>query len=155
MTDSKHRKDAIKLLSTFSCTTRPPSRRKYCHVRDFLLTYIIIDNGSRSGYISNMTVKEFRNADVQSDELHVSARSQDSNYGWPCHVINYTLMRHLQIFVQKIRNNLDGIQHSDRDSVFSSRSGKKMVSSMINMQQNSFRINAINLDLERSILATL
>ena len=102
-----------------------------------------------------MTVKEFRNADVQSDELHVSARSQDSNYGWPCHVINYTLMRHLQIFVQKIRNNLDGIQHSDRDSVFSSHSGKKMVSSMISMQQNSFRINAINLDLERSILATL
>ena len=57
--NSQHRKEAIKLLSSLSCDARLPSRKDYCHVRDYLLTYVIIDNGSRTGCISNMTLKEF------------------------------------------------------------------------------------------------
>ena len=62
---SYHKKDAIKTLSTFTCTQSLPSRKEYCHVRDYLLTYVILDNASRSGCITNMTLGEYRKAEAQ------------------------------------------------------------------------------------------
>ena len=68
---SNLRKEALKLLSSLSSTYKEPSRREFCLVRDYLFTYVIFDNGSRSGCVANMTLKEFRKAEAQPNGYYI------------------------------------------------------------------------------------
>ena len=69
--------------------------------------------------------------------------------------INRELMRHFEIFVQKIRTKLDGIQCRDEDHVFSSWSSRQMATSMVSTQLSTFWKKAIGVDLERRVCPTL
>lgn len=155
---SDHRKEAIKLLSTFSCTEREPSRREFCLVRDYLLTYIILDNGSRSGCVANMILKEFRRAEAQSNGSYVISvmdHKTIASSGPAMLSINEAIMRHLRVFILKLRNKIQYMLSCDVNPVFPSWSGRRMDSSMVTTQLNTFWKNALGIDLERRICATL
>ena len=68
--NSDHTKEAIKILNWFQCHDIAPTRKQYCLARDFLITYSILDNASRSGCISNMLMKEYESVELQSDGDH-------------------------------------------------------------------------------------
>ena len=55
---SQHASESLKILSTFSSVQSSPSRKEFCHVRNYVLTYIILENASRPGCISSMTIRE-------------------------------------------------------------------------------------------------
>lgn len=69
--NSSYKDNIIKSLRSFACSDRLASRREYCLARDYLLTYTILDNATRSGCIANMTMKEFKNAEYQSDGSYI------------------------------------------------------------------------------------
>ena len=68
---SDHKKQAIKIFSRLSCAVAIPCRKEYGQVRDYLLTYILLDNASRSGCISNMTLNEYYKAEIQKDRSYI------------------------------------------------------------------------------------
>ena len=155
---SNLRKEAIKLLSSLSSTYKEPSRREFCLVRDYLLTYVIFDNGSRSGCVANMTLKEFRKAEAQPNGYYIISvmdHKTVATSGPAMLSINDVIMRHLRTFVMHVRNKIKYMRTGNTDPVFPSWSGKKMDSSMVTTQLNSFWKNALNIDLERSVSATL
>ena len=55
---SQHASESLKILSTFSSVQSSPSRKEFCHVRNYVLTYILLENASRPGCISSMTIRE-------------------------------------------------------------------------------------------------
>ena len=156
--NSPHQKQAINLLSQFSCNGKPINRKDYCHARDYLLTYIIMDNASRSGCISNMTLKEYQNAEVQDDGSYIISvmdHKTVATSGPAMLSITDVIMRHLNTFVNKIRNQIKDMLCSDSAPVFVSWSGKKMATSMVSTQLNTFWKNGVDVDFERRICATL
>ena len=54
----QHASESLKILSKFSSVRSSPSRKEFCHVRNYVLTYIILENASRPGCISSMTIRE-------------------------------------------------------------------------------------------------
>ena len=66
---SKHAEDAWRLLLKLVAIKSPPSRKEFCHVRDYILTYIILENASKPGCISNMTLAEYSRREYQNDNL--------------------------------------------------------------------------------------
>ena len=67
MDDSKHAEDARRLLSELVAIKLLPSRKEFCHVRDYILTYITLENASKPGCISNMTLAEYSRTEYQND----------------------------------------------------------------------------------------
>ena len=55
---SQHAWESLKILSKFSTIRSSPSRKEFCHVRNYFLIYIILENASRPGCISSMTIRE-------------------------------------------------------------------------------------------------
>ena len=155
---SNYKQEANKTLSSLSCTETIPSRKGYCLVTDYLLTYLILDNASRAGCISNMTISEFNNAELQADGsfiIAVKKHKTAATAGPAMLSLSDLLMRHLKLFVRRVRNRLTGIKSRKDDPVFASWSGKLMATSMIGTQLNRFWKIAVNIDIERRITSTL
>ena len=117
---SIHVSEAIKVLSKLVSVRGPPSRKEFCIVRDYLLTYIILENTFRPGCISNMTLKELERREIQSDGSYIISvlnHKTVATAGSAMLSINPDIMRHLIIYL-KIRNSLSGTSVADRDLVF-------------------------------------
>lgn len=100
--NSDHKKESIKILSSAACSRLPPSRRSYCHVRDYLITYIVLGKASRAGASSNMTMKEFDAQEVQPDgsyNVSVKDHKTAANAGPAMLSIEEVVMGHLRMFV--------------------------------------------------------
>ena len=63
----QHVSEALKILLKLSCVRSSPNRKEFCYVRDYVLTYIILENASRPGCISNMTMTELEKFEMQQD----------------------------------------------------------------------------------------
>ena len=64
-------REAVRLLGEYQEKgDAEPSQPKYTCIRDYLLTVICINNGSRSGALANMTLQEFER--VTLEETNVS-----------------------------------------------------------------------------------
>ena len=154
---SSHVSEAVKVISKLVSVRGPPSRKEFCIVRDYLLTYVILENASRPGCISNMTLKELERREIQSDGSYIVSvlnHKTVATAGPAMLSINPDIMRHLMIYL-KIRNSLPGISVEDRDPVFVSWSGRRMDSTMVTTQLNQFWKIAVNKDLSRAINPTL
>ena len=154
---SSHVSEAVKVISKLVSVRGPPSRKEFCIVRDYLLTYVILENASRPGCISNMTLKELERREIQSDGsciISVLNHKTVATAGPAMLSINPDIMRYLMIYL-KIRNSLAGISVEDRDPVFVSWSGRRMGSTMVTTQLNQFWKIAVNKDLSRAINPTL
>ena len=158
MDQSNHKKEAIKILSRFTYTPAIPSRKEYCHIRDYIITYIILDNASRSGCISNMTLAEYDKAEVQHDGSYIISMKKHktaATAGPAMLSIQDVIMRHLNVFVRKLRNRLPDISVTEKSPVFAGWSGKIMASSMVSGQLNTFWKTAVSIDLDQRVTATL
>ena len=154
---SSHVSEAVKVISKLVSVRGPPSRKEFCIVRDYLLTYVILENASRPGCISNMTLKELERREIQSDGSYIVSvlnHKTVATAGPAMLSINPDIMRHLMIYL-KIRNSLPGISVEDRDPVFVSWSGRRMDSTMVTTKLNQFWKIAVNKDLSRAINPTL
>ena len=153
---SQHVKSAINMLKLYNSTTHPPNRRDYCLCRDYLLTYLVLDNASRSGCISNMTMKEFNQIECQPDGSYIVTIIEHKTVatsGPAMLSIRHELMTHFQTYVQKLRNRLENIRHDEKAPVFTSWSGKTMATSMVSTQLNKFWQVAINVNFEHRVTA--
>ena len=123
-----------------------------------MLTYVLLENASRSGCISNMTMEEFHKSEAQPDGSYiitVKHHKTAATSGPAMLSLTDILMRHLQLFVEKVRNRLPEIRTTGTAPVFASWSGKMMATSMVSCQLSKFWKASINIDMERTITATL
>ena len=155
---SQHVKWAVKTLQIYKSSTHPPSRQDFCLCRDYILTYLILDNASRSGCIANMTMKEFNEIECQPDGSYIVTVMEHKTVvtsGPAMLSIRTDLMGHLKIFVCKVRDRLENIRTDDESPVFTSWSGKTMATSMVSTQLNKFWQCGINVNFEHRITTTL
>ena len=119
---SQHVSESLKILSKLFCVRSSPSRNEFCHVRDYVFTYIILENASRPGCISNMTMRGLEKTEMQQDGSYIIAvvyHKTIATAGPAMLSITPDLMRHLRIFhFVKIRNSLPGMPAGKKDPVF-------------------------------------
>ena len=154
---SDHQKGAIKTLTTFlSIASKTPTRKEFCLCRDYLITNIILDNASRSGCISNMTLKEFDNAEFQQSDCSsiIFVHEHKTSYNGPAMLsLSATLMEHLTVFVEKVRNKVPDMSTNENHPVFISWSGRQMAVSMVAQQLNMFWKHSTLQNLEHRMTA--
>ena len=108
-------------------------------VRDYLLTSLILDNASRPGAISNMTLYEFSCAKRQNHGYVVSVKRHKTGYKGPANIAcSKKVFTQLTNYLNGFRNKLEGISLAPNEKVFVSWNGGTMTSSLITMQMGSF-----------------
>lgn len=116
-----------------------PSQTEYTVVRDFLLTLLCINNGSRSGALGNMTLGEFRKAQEEDGcyVVQVKKHKTFTTHG-PAHlVLSFSLYQWMKIFISKFRNAVGNESSDDAATVFLTWSNRPMHSSQIGCQIGS------------------
>ena len=112
-----------------------PSQPEYTAVRDYLLTVLCINNGSRSGTLSNMTLQEFNQATKEDDCFVLVKKHKTFTKHGPVDVVfNASLYTYTKIFIEKFRNCLHGVSTEGHSTVFLSVTLKKMNSSHVGRQ---------------------
>ena len=136
-------REAIKILGEFQSSNEQgaPTNTQYTTVRDYLLTIICINNGSRAGDLANMTLGEFGQAKKsdEGDEYSVwvmDHKTFDSHGPSPV-VLSQSIFKWMEIFIFQMRNRLSDVDTTNAAPVFLSWSQKKMHSSHIGVQINS------------------
>ena len=116
-----------------------PSQPEYTLVRDYLLTLICINNRSRSGMLANMTLGEL-NKGTKEDECFV-VRVKDhktfTTHGPVNIVLESVLFKYVSIFIEKFKNQLDGVSTDANAPVFMTWNNGKMKSSQVGAQIGS------------------
>ena len=147
---------SIKIINCSASSKDAVSFKNFTQSRDYLLTSLILNNGSRAGAIANMTLREFNMAIVESQGYVVSVLQHKtvSSAGPADLALTDDLYRLLNLYVHKIRNKLSGIDVRDTSKVFVSWTGKSMSSSMICDQLNSFWKEAVGKSVFRDRLTS-
>jgi site-specific recombinase XerD len=116
-----------------------PTQPDYTSVRDYLLTVLCINNGSRSGTLANMTLREFRQATKEDDCFIVRVKDHKTftTHGPVSVIFTASLYSYTQIFIEKLRNHLEGVSTDGDSAVFLSVTLKKMTSSHVGSQIGS------------------
>ena len=132
---------AVKLLGDFQDLPSGtiPSQCEYTVVRDYLLTLLCINNGSRSGALANMTLGEFRKAQEEDGCFVVKVRKHKTftTHG-PAHLIlSSSLHQWMEIFISKFRDSIANGNTDDAAQVFLTWSNQPMQSSQIGCQIGS------------------
>ena len=119
----------------------PLTQTNFFHIRDYLLTYIILDNGSRLGALVNMTLGEFSAAIKKDKAAIIKMKKHKIAHILPaCLTMRKELMREVPVF---IRTKLDGIGTNNADTVFSSWNDGEMDSPMVSQRFDSFWKSAL------------
>jgi hypothetical protein len=134
-------REAVKILGEFEESPEHvmPSHTQYTTVRDYLLTILCINNGSRAGALANMTLEEFRAAKRHDSEYLVNVRKHKTfaTHG-PAHIVfSLSLFKWTEIFISKCRNALSDVDTTNTSPVFLTWSQKGMTSSHIGRQIDS------------------
>ncbi|XP_028418609.1 uncharacterized protein LOC114544058, partial [Dendronephthya gigantea] len=131
---------AVKVLGEFQ--TDPDvsvvSQAEYTIVRDYLMTLICINNGSRSGPIANMTMEEFQNATQQDDcyVVRVKKHKTFTTHG-PAHlVLSSSIHNYMKVFIEKLRRCIPDV-NACQPIVFLSYRGTPLDSSQVGAQIGS------------------
>ena len=137
---SETTRNAVKLLGEFSEKEQVLTQAEYTNVRDYLLTELCINNGSRSGALANMTLQEFNQASQEEGCYVVRVKNHKTytTHGPVNLVLNPTLYKYVEIFITKMRNNIPDVDLGNKTTVFLSWRGCKMDSSHVGGQIGSF-----------------
>ena len=117
-----------------------PSQSEYTSVRDYLVTSLCINNGSRSGALANMTVGEFKKAQPLDDSfvvMKVRKHKTFTTHGPANIVLSATLHNCMTIFLNKFRYPVANMTFNHAKPVFLSWSNRPMDASHIGCQINS------------------
>ena len=132
-------KEAVKLLKQALVKKMDVTRKEFCLMRNYLITVLILDNASRSGAIANMTMREFRTVRASGDGHIIGVIKHKTGYKGPAFLsLTDEILHLMNMYVNHVRSNIDGISCKDEDPVFVSWSGKQMASSMVIEQFNRF-----------------
>ncbi|CAB3983100.1 Hypothetical predicted protein [Paramuricea clavata] len=134
-------REAVKILGEFEESPEHVmlSHTQYTTVRDYLLTILCINNGSRAGALANMTLEEFRAAKRHDSEYLVNVKKHKTfaTHG-PAHIVfSLSLFKWTEIFISKCRNALGDVDTTNASPVFLTWSQKGMTSSHIGRQIDS------------------
>ena len=131
-------RNAAKILGEFQNAGEDEilSQTEYTAVRDYLMTEICIDNGSRSGPTVNMTLEEFNNATKEEDchVVRVKKHETFTTHGPANIVLSSSLYGYMLIFISKFRNQLVDADTSEKSAVFLSWRGTALDSSAVGAQ---------------------
>ena len=137
---------AKQLLSMAACKPNNNiTRKEYCSMRDYLISTLIMDNASRSGAIANMTLREYRQVSVSKDDGHlINVKKHKTGYKGPAILtMDNNIFKQLKIYVENVRNKLNGVNMHPDETVFVSWAGKRMDSSMVTGRLSSFWSQAL------------
>ena len=136
--NSKLVEEARALLNAAEVSQKYPGTKQFTLCRDYIISTLILRNGSRPGAIRNMTLAEFK-AGISSEHgnWQVSVKDHKTKYKGPA-VLTFTNLEYDEctIYISRICNRLPGI--NELSPVFVSWYGKKMSSSLLGDQFASF-----------------
>ena len=134
-------REAIKVLGKFQgCSDNTmPCQKEYVVVRDYLLTMLCINNGTRARGLANMTLGEFRLAEKHGDDYLILVKKHKTfaAHGPANIVCSPSMYEWLGIFINKFRNQLGDVDAKNAAPVFLTWSLRKMTSSQIGAQIDS------------------
>lgn len=138
---SKFSRDAVRIIGEHqdALPERLPTHQEYVTVRDYLLTLLCINNGSRSCSLANMTLAEYKKACKDEDDLVVNVKKHKTftTHG-PAHIVmSSTIYEWVGIFITQLRNKLGDVDLDDTATVFISWNVRAMDSSHIGKQIGS------------------
>lgn len=140
------------LKNTFAKPSYQISRHEFCNIRDYLITNLIINNGSRPGAISNMTLKQFEDAHFQDKGYVVEVFRHKTDYQGPA-ALAISNDLHTEMFAfMKIRNALPGMNSNENDHFFTSWSGGKMSPNMVGYQFVEYFYKATGVRVNATII---
>ena len=137
---SKVARNAVKILGEFQDNPNALlTQSEYTNVRDYLMTMLCIDNGSRSGPIANMTLDEFNNCTKQQDRFVVRVKKHKTftTHGPVNLVLTSTLHEYLSIFITIFRNQIPAVEKTQQSTVLVSWRGVPLDSSQVGAQIGS------------------
>ena len=107
--------------------------------------YICIDNASRTGAIANMAMKEFLAASKQGDSyvVRVIKHKTIETSGPSCLVLRQKILNEAQRYFNILRKVFVDMKIKKTYPFFTSFHGKRMSSSMVTGQLNSFWQRAV------------
>ena len=115
------------------------TKTNFCLVRDFILTSLIFDNASRPGALSNMTLDEYSRVVFKDGGYVISVKKHKTKHKGPAHIaFSAKNFKWLKTYLNKFRNQLDGIGTTPKHTVFVSWNGGLMDSSLITTQMGTF-----------------
>ena len=167
-TDELHKSDVSNVVEDCkfnlkkSCLiNKPQSIQVFTACRDYIITSLILSNATRPGPLRNMTLKEFKNATISLEGVHMVSIKEHKTSSTSWHRVicfSKNLYKEYLHYVE-MQNLLPGIGVSPSDPVFVSWAGRAMSSSLIGDQFASFfqRATACNLveRQSRKVTATL
>ena len=138
---------------------KAPVFKEFTAVLGYMLMYLCFDNTSRTGALANMSCQEYLNATYSDGSYKVALLDHKTLTTFePC-VLVFTsaLYEEARVFYHQFRNSLEGIDIKRYDDkFFMSWSGKRVSSSMVSVQLNSFWGKGVGHTKERPrITATL
>ena len=127
--------ESVKINNGSASSTRILSFKDFPKARDYLITSLILNNGSRAGAVANMTLKELDLAVAESRRYVVSVMHHKTVSSAAPADLAFTddLYRLIRIYVQKIRNKLPGIDVKGSSKVFC------VLGRQVNVFLNDFR----------------
>ena len=130
---------AVKTIGEFNEQDQLLTQVEYTNVRDYLLTVICINNGSRSGSLANMTLEEFKQATLEEGcyVVRVKKHKTFTTHGPVNVVLHLTLHKYVEIFISKMRNCLPDTNLDTKETVFLTWKGCEMYSSHVGSQIGS------------------
>ncbi|CAB4024829.1 Neurofilament medium polypeptide [Paramuricea clavata] len=130
---------AVKTIGEFNEQDQLLTQVEYTNVRDYLLTVICINNGSRSGSLANMTLEEFKQATMEEGcyVVRVKKHKTFTTHGPVNVVLHPTLHKYVEIFISKMRNCLPDTNLDTKETVFLNWKGCEMYSSHVGSQIGS------------------
>ena len=119
---------------------------EFTRARDYLLMQMCIDNASRTGALANMTLGEFGNAKYTGESYVISVFNHKTvgARGPADIVLTPSLFKEANIYSLNFCNELEGVGLKKENPFFISYSGKKMSSSMVTAQLNSYWSKAVD-----------
>lgn len=131
-------RNAVKIIGNFNDTNEEQilTQAEYTNVRDYLMTILCINNGSRAGSLANMTLDEFKNASLEDDcyVVHVKKHKTFTTHGPVNMVFSSTLYKYVELFISKMRNRLPDVDLASKHTVFLTWKGCEMDSSHVGAQ---------------------
>ncbi len=148
-------RSAIKIVGNFMSSSGMHLRkREYTTVRDYLISILCTDNGSRTGAIANMTIEEVRRAEKDGDAMLITVLDHKTlqSTGPAILVLSLATFSYLDVFIQKIRGQVPIAHPKYGDNVFLRWNGKAMNTSRVSEQFRAFWYKAVGKHMNASIM---
>ena len=144
---------AIKMIASFTASSKAVKKYEYTLVRDYIITSLCMDNASRTGAIANMRLEEVGRAEKSGDSMLITVLDHKTleTSGPAILALPVATFNYLDIFLNKMRSQID-IDNECEEFCFLSWNGKRMNSSNISEQLKNFWKNATGKPMNAALM---